>query len=239
MSRLLSFDIEISNVFELGPGEDFEQYAPFDISVAATAIDEGKEIVWLSRGDDEEPLRSMLPGDARAYLEYLHEKQQQGLRICAWNGLSFDLRWIGHAARDMELAGEVALGIFDPMFQFFVQRGFPVGLAKVAEGMGIQQKKLIAGEDAPRLWRDGQYQTVMDYVVGDCQMTNRVVNAIVGEGGVCWITRAGKQSFERMLELLPVREVLRLPMADQSWMDTPIPREQFTRWLPQGMTAAG
>ena len=36
--KLLSFDIEISDVFELGPYEDMETYAPFHISVAATAI---------------------------------------------------------------------------------------------------------------------------------------------------------------------------------------------------------
>jgi hypothetical protein len=36
--KLLSFDIEISDVFELGKHEDMEKYAPFHISVAATAI---------------------------------------------------------------------------------------------------------------------------------------------------------------------------------------------------------
>ena len=35
MQNLISFDIEIANVFTLQPGEDLDRYAPFDISVAA------------------------------------------------------------------------------------------------------------------------------------------------------------------------------------------------------------
>ena len=40
--QLLSFDIEISDVFELDKYEDMEKYAPFHISVAATAIHNGE-----------------------------------------------------------------------------------------------------------------------------------------------------------------------------------------------------
>lgn len=45
--KLLSFDIEISDVFELGKHEDMENYAPFHLSVAATAIHEGEERVGV------------------------------------------------------------------------------------------------------------------------------------------------------------------------------------------------
>ena len=45
--KLLSFDIEISNIFEPGKHEDMEKYAPFDISVAATAVHGGEERVWF------------------------------------------------------------------------------------------------------------------------------------------------------------------------------------------------
>lgn len=33
------------------------------------------------------------------------------------------------------------------------------------------------GADAPKEWRAGNYQKVMDYVLGDCQMTNLIVLA--------------------------------------------------------------
>lgn len=42
---ILAFDIEISNLFELHPGESLDRYAPFDISVAATYTPYGDWII--------------------------------------------------------------------------------------------------------------------------------------------------------------------------------------------------
>lgn len=33
--KILGFDIEISNVFDLRPGEDIDNHAPYDVAVAA------------------------------------------------------------------------------------------------------------------------------------------------------------------------------------------------------------
>ena len=141
--KLLSFDIEISDVFELGKYEDIEKYAPFHISVAATAIHQGEERVWYSEDEKGRPAMNMKRDCAHDLLEYLAEMQQKGFVVCAWNGLSFDLKWIGHQAGDMALAALIALKSYDPMFQFFNQAGFSVSLAKVAQAMGISQEKLM------------------------------------------------------------------------------------------------
>ena len=45
---ILSFDIEISDIFELQSHEDLDKYGPFHISVASTAIYNGEEILWYS-----------------------------------------------------------------------------------------------------------------------------------------------------------------------------------------------
>ena len=50
--RRVSFDIEIANVFELGPGEDLDEYGPFDISCAAAADDRGEVVHWTSTAPD-------------------------------------------------------------------------------------------------------------------------------------------------------------------------------------------
>ena len=128
--KLLSFDIEISNIFELGKNEDLEKYAPFDISVAATAVHGAEERVWYSKDDEGRPALNMTREVAHDLLEYLDKMQQKGFMVCAWNGLGFDLKWIGHQAGDMPLAARIALKSYDPMFQFFNQAGFPVGLGK-------------------------------------------------------------------------------------------------------------
>ena len=229
--KILSFDIEISDVFELAPGEDMEIHAPFHISVAATAIHGGEERLWFSENADGTPALNLTKQGAREMLEYLSQMQDEGIMICAWNGLSFDLKWIGHQAGNMELAAHIALKSYDPMFQFFNQKGFPVGLAKVGAGMGIGQEKLMNGADAPKEWRAGNFDRVKEYVMGDCQMTNLIVRAIQDAGEVRWLTNKGTVSRESMTHLKTAQEVINDPAPDQSWMDTPLPKSKFSQWV--------
>lgn len=229
--KLLSFDIEISDVFELGRYEDIEKYAPFHISVAATAIDGGEERVWISTDLEGVPALNLTQQRAHDLLEYLEEMQQKNFMVCAWNGLNFDLKWIGHQAHDMSLASRVALKSYDPMFQFFNSAGFPVGLAKVGQAMGISQEKLMDGADAPKEWRAGNHQNVMDYCLGDCQITNQIIKAILKDQQVRWVTARGTVSSKPMPRLKTVEEVIHDPAPDQSWMDSPIPKEKFYSWF--------
>lgn len=229
--KLLAFDIEISDIFNLQPGEDLEKYAPFHISIAATSIYQGEEYLWHSTDESGTPTLSITKERAQQLLEYLDRKQKEGFAVCAWNGLNFDFKWLGYQAENYQLATKVALNSYDPMFQFFNQRGFPVGLAKVGEAMGIQQTKLMHGSEAPVKWRNGEYKLVMDYVLGDCQITNKILYAIIQTRQVKWITSKGKISYEDMPQLKPVHQIIRDPSPDQSWMDTPIPKERFYSWL--------
>ena len=231
--KLLSFDIEISDVFELGKHEDMEKYAPFHISVAATAIHNGEERVWYSEDEEGRPALNLTQQRAHELLEYLDEMQQRGFMVCAWNGLSFDLKWIGHQADDMSLAARIAMKSYDPMFQFFNQAGFPVGLAKVAQAMGISQEKLMDGADAPKEWRAGNCRKVMDYCLGDCQMTNLMVLAIQKVRQIRWVTGRGQISSKPISRLKPVEEVIQDPEPDQSWMDTPMPKVKFYKWVQE------
>ena len=227
----VAFDIELANIIDLAPGEDLDAHAPFDIACAAAADANGGLWHWFCREPVGTPARQLDGLLARDMLAWLREHQQRGVRVCAWNGLSFDLRWLGHVADDMPLAREVALDLIDPMFQFFVQRGFPVGLAKVAEAMGVVEAKLMSGEDAPKRWAAGEHQLVLDYVAGDCRITDAVVACIEKERAVRWRTKRGTLSSEPMRELLPVRALLDAPLPDTSWMSDPLPRSKFTAWL--------
>jgi len=231
--KLLSFDIELSDLFELKKNEDMEKYAPFHISVAATAVHDGEERAWYSE-EDGQPALNLTRERAHELLEYLDEMQQKEFMVCAWNGLGFDLKWIGYQADDMALAARIALKSYDPMFQFFNQAGFPVGLGKVAKGMGITQEKLMDGADAPKKWRAGNHQEVMDYCLGDCQMTNLIVRGIQETRQVRWATAKGIISSKPMPRLKSVEEVIRDPEPDQSWLDNPIPKTKFYKWVQEG-----
>lgn len=230
---ILSFDIEIANIFDLKPGEDLDKYSPFDISVAAAVEDGCEPRLWHDTDDDGEPHGTCDRRLARSVLQHLRERQLDGVRVCAWNGLSFDLRWLGHVAQDPRLAAEVALDLYDPMFQFATRRGFPVGLAAVAEGLGVAQKKLMDGAQAPREWRDGNRRRVLDYVTGDCTLTSAVVRAIEKAGHVRWITKRGTPSIERIPELRRVRDVMNDPEPDQSWMSEPKPMTSYWTWMQE------
>lgn len=232
-NALLSFDIETANIFELKPGESFDKYAPFDITVAAAGFAHEPCRTWYSEDEQGAPAPKMTQATAHDLLSYLEGHQDNGVRVCAWNGTQFDLQWIGYVAQDYAKAGRIALRAFDPMLQFFWARGFPVGLAKVGQAMGIEQTKLMLGEDAPVRWRDGDHQSVIDYVIGDVEITNQIVGAVEEAKAVRWITARGTTSSEPMPNLLPVHEVLKRPLPDQSWMDTPINPWGFTKWIPE------
>jgi hypothetical protein len=231
--RFLSFDIEISDVFKLAPGEDLQAHAPFHISVAATVESGGEKRLWYSKDETGKPKTSMEEADVRELLAYLEKMQDEGVRIFAWNGLHFDLQWIGYNAGQMERAAKVALRLYDPMFQFFNRRGFPVGLAAVGEGLGLRQTKLMDSADAPVEWRAGKFERVMEYVAGDCEMTNQIVEAIGKQKAVRWRTKRGSMSSEAFPQFKTVAEVLREPEPDQSWMTTPgLRRRDFIDWIP-------
>ena len=240
--KYLSWDVEISDIFELKKGEDIEEYAPFHISVAASATDAGEDLLWYSHDPESSDIENVIPakditsGTANALLNYLRVSQEDGYMICAWNGLHFDFKWLGFAADNMKLAAELALKSIDPMFQFFNLTGFPVGLASVAKGFGIERTKLMDGANAPKEWCDGNYEKVKEYVMGDCYLTNDVIEKILESGRIRWITKKGKKSSRYIGELKTVQEVIDLPMADQGWMDTPLKKENFYGWTREEYT---
>ena len=237
-SRVIAFDIEIANEFELAPGEDLDIYGPFDISVAASTTADGSVRHWYARGADGRPARHIDVGMARDMLTYLRREQAAGALVCAWNGMAFDLRWLGHAAGDAQLAAEVALDLYDPMFQFVAKRGFPVSLAAVADGLGVKETKLMAGADAPKEWALGNHQKVIDYVAGDCRLTREVVERILARREVRWRTKKGTLSSESFPQLERVRDVMRAPPPDQSWMSDPKPWASWFDWLAPFATRA-
>lgn len=209
-----------------------KKYAPFHISVAATAIYKGKEQTFFSFDDvTEHYLLNLSPEHAHALLEYLDKMQRKGYMVCSWNGLSFDFKWLGYQANDMALAARIALKSYDPMFQFFNMAGFPVKLSKVGEGMGVPQKKLLNGANAPSLWQAGHHQEVIDYCLGDCQITNAVIVEILRTHTIRWITQKGHAASKPMSHLKRVEEVIREPEPDQSWMSDPLPKSQFYAWI--------
>ena len=73
----------------------------------------------------------------------------------------------------------------------------------------------------------------MDYCLGDCQMTNLIVLAIQETRQIRWVTGKGYISSKPMPRLKPVEEVIQDPDPDQSWMDNPLPKTKFYKWVQE------
>jgi hypothetical protein len=113
--------------------------------------------------------------------------------------------------------------------------GYPIGLDKAAQGMGLPGKLPgMSGILAPQLWAQGRFQEVLEYVAQDVRTTLQIALACEERRKLEWITRKGtKSSMPLRNGWLTVREALKLPEPDTSWMSVPISRREATAWLPK------
>lgn len=233
-SRYLAFDIETAKDV---PGEDFNWRAhrPLGISCAATlASDADQPSLWHGKKVDQSPAERMSRDDARELAEYLSKMAAAGYRILTWNGLAFDFDILAEESGAAAICGECALGHVDLMFHAFCSLGYPIGLDKAAQGMGLPGKPAgMSGAQAPQLWAQGRFPEVLEYVAQDVRTTMRIAQACEQRRRLEWITRKGtKSSMPLPNGWLSVREALRLPTPDTSWMSAPMSRRDFTAWLP-------
>ena len=108
-----------------------------------------------------------------------------------------------------------------------------MGLDKAAQGMGLPGKPVgMSGAEAPRLWAQGQFDKVLDYVAQDVRIAMQIALAAEERRKFEWITRKGTRSSMPLPNgWLTVQDALRLPAPDTSWMSKPLSRVEFTAWL--------
>jgi hypothetical protein len=167
---------------------------------------------------------------------HLLQKQAEGYRVLTWNGLGFDFDILAEESSSHKLCSQCALDHVDMMFQVFCTLGYPIALDKAAQGMGLPGKPPgMSGVKAPKLWANGQFETVLGYVAQDVRVTLSVALACEQRRELSWITRKGTRSSMPLKGgWICVKEALRLPLPDTSWMSVSIPRRDFTAWLTAG-----
>jgi len=85
---------------------------------------------------------------------------------------------------------------------------------------------------APRLWRDGKYQEVLDYAQQDVRTTLELAEAVDKQHQLKWLSNRGKP--QRLMipsKWLTAQEAMQLPLPDTSWMSNPWPRSKFMKWM--------
>ena len=231
--RYVAFDIEIAKDV---PGTDFnwQEHRPLGISCAAALrCDVEQPIVWYGNTIDGTPAGKMSIPEVRGIVTQLLDLVSHGYTLLTWNGLGFDLDVLAEESQRIQECKNLALNHVDMMFHVFCDRGFPVALDKAAQALGIPGKPQgMSGMLAPGLWAKGSYKEVIDYVCQDARLTLHVAHACETLGTFKWITRRGSPSSRDLSGgWLTVKDALRLPSPDTSWMDQPISRSRFTNWL--------
>ncbi|MDO9545167.1 MAG: ribonuclease H-like domain-containing protein [Pelolinea sp.] len=230
--KMVSFDMEIAKDLP----DDFDSikdYRPLGISCAAAVTHDGIVTTWYGGKQIRTFADRMSKCEAVEMVDYLWDLRQGGYQIYTWNGLGFDFDILYEESGWDERCKEMARTHVDMMFHFFCIKGYAISLDKAAKGMGLDGKTAgMNGAQAPKLWREGQYEQVLEYVTQDARLTLDLANKCESKREVCWTSNRGKPQVCKLpAGWLSVDQALDLPEADTSWMATPWPRSKFTGWL--------
>lgn len=231
--KYLAFDIETAK--EL-PGDFslWRNHRPLGISCAATwASDADAVRRWHSKTSDGTPAKTMSPKDAKELVDYLRAMADQGYTILTWNGASFDFDVLAEEADAKDDCRACAHEHVDMMFHIVCLLGYPISLEKAAQGLGLPGKSEgMKGGEAPALWAAGEFEKVLTYVAQDVRLALQIAAECEKRKQFAWITQRGMSKFERLPRgWLTVREALKLPVPDTSWMKTPMTRASFIAWM--------
>jgi hypothetical protein len=231
-TKYLSFDIETAKIIDT----DFSQwkkFRPIGIICAATKRDNEYPLVWYSRDSDDNVSKKMTKEDLCKLINYLEEKIEEGYQLLTWNGLGFDFDVLAEESGEWERCSEIALNHTDMMFDFFCRVGYPIGLDKAAKCMGLKGKtEGVSGDQAPILWKQGNFETVLAYVAQDAVTTLEIAIKTEYVGRISWITQRGnRKDLSLQGRWLSCNEAISLPIPDVSWMSNPIRRQDFLDWI--------
>jgi hypothetical protein len=231
--RYVAFDIETAAEVP-DDASDWRQHRPLGITcVAMLRSDDDEPIIWHGRHADGSPAPRMARDEAAAVVEFLEQCIADGYSVLTWNGLGFDFDILAEEADALTACRALALDHVDMMFHVVCARGFPVALDKAAHALGLPGKpEGMSGSLAPTLWAEGRHQEVLDYVGQDVRIALAIARACEVKGKFLWTTKKGKTGSMALEHgWLTVRDALRLPEPDTSWMSEPWSRSRFTGWM--------
>jgi hypothetical protein len=180
----------------------------------------------------------MTEADLHYLVQYLYEQwTTAGLRPLGWNSLSFDWRTVYElleSAVDRERVRELVGIHVDPMFNFFMCTGYPVGLKRVAQAFRTPQKT-GTGAAAAKAWATGTAEDrtgVVRYCCDDVRATTAVVECIHKKGAIEYIEGSGhRASVVSPYVLATVDAALQLQVPKRGkGCRAPMKRSQFAGW---------
>jgi hypothetical protein len=234
MRRYIAFDLETAKVLPEEAG-DLLSHRPLGIACAAAALSDSQEVITWHGVADGAPAARMSSDEARALVRDLSDRVRSGYTLLSWNGLAFDLNVLAEESGQPHECAALARAHVDMMFHVVCQLGYPVALAKAAEGLGLPGKTAgISGSNAPVMWAEGRHAEVIEYNVQDARLSLAIAHESERRGELVWITRKGTKGRMALGKgWLTVDQARTLPMPDTSWMSDPPRREKSTAWFPR------
>lgn len=233
--KYLAFDLETAKEFP--EGEDWQNHRPLGISCAAARSNcVAEPMIWHGSATAGQPSAKMSREEVRILVQtlvsYVNEK---GYTLVTWNGLSFDLPILAEESGLVSECKELATHHVDMMFHVMCLRGHFLGLDNAAKGMGLEGKTAgMSGADAPRLWAEGRYKEVLDYLAQDVRTTCDLALFCQEKKVLRWTSPQGNlQRIDLHTGWLTVANATKLPEPDTSWMTDPPKRGDFLFWLSQ------
>ena len=237
--KYAAFDLETGA--DIPEDAEWRDHRPLGITCAALYAPElGEPITWNSTDPEGEIADVMSPEDLGLLVQQLDNLQTHGgFTLVTWNGLGFDFDILAEESGMPEECRRIALRHVDMMWHFFCKQGYPLGLDTAAKGMEVEGKtEGMDGLQAIRMWREGDRESVIDYCAQDVRCTLEVALACEKARHIKWTSRSGRrQTLSLRVGWLTVAQAMKLPRPDNGWMDTPLERETFTRWLETGTGA--
>ncbi len=229
--KYLAFDIETAK--EL-PGDFslWRNHRPLGICCAATCASNAEPRLWHAKTKGN-PASRMSQADLQQVVAHLTLMASQGYTILTWNGASFDFDVLAEESGARDECRTCVHDHVDMMFHIVCRLGYPIGMEKVAQGLGLPGKaEGMSGSEAPRLWGKGEHAKVLAYVAQDVRLTLQIAAECEKRKKFTWITQRGMPKSEPLRDgWKTVREALKLPLPDTSWMQTPLTRASFIAWL--------
>lgn len=191
--RYVAFDIETAKILPEDYG-NLHSYRPLGITCAAIwSGDKDKPQTFYSVEADGSPSPEMNPNNLSDIVDTLFNFQRSGYTIVTHNGLGFDFNILPGESGRTEDCKKLALRHVDMMFHIFCGREVGVGLNAATKAIGQSKPEGMSGSVAPRLWKEGEHQKVLDYVAQDCRLTLDIATKSEQEGTFRWITQKGKK----------------------------------------------
>ena len=233
MLKLAAFDLEIAKT--VPDNGDWDAARPLGISCAMLHSD---AFTYTWRGVPQMSREACVE-----MLTIMEECTRQGYMICTHNGLSFDFRTLAEETGEIDRCARLAFHHhIDTMFLVTRVRGHFIGLDGVAIGMGVEPKRHTVtlndgstiddmnGALAPEMWRAGEYDAVLYYLMGDCEATLAVTEAICEKGQISYAFKSGQGDGFHFEKLPTVMEVLQIERDIVDWIKWPHPYTKMLAW---------